>query len=39
MRFGIFVFSLSHDPNEEHQVIENTLREVELAEAPGLDAV
>jgi alkanesulfonate monooxygenase SsuD/methylene tetrahydromethanopterin reductase-like flavin-dependent oxidoreductase (luciferase family) len=39
MRFGSFVFSISHDPSEDHQVIENTLREVELAEAIGLDAV
>ena len=37
--FGTFVFSISHDPSEDHQVIENTLREVELAEAIGLDAV
>jgi alkanesulfonate monooxygenase SsuD/methylene tetrahydromethanopterin reductase-like flavin-dependent oxidoreductase (luciferase family) len=39
MRFGTFVFSISHDPSADHQVIENTLREVELAEAIGLDAV
>lgn len=39
MRFGTFVFSISHDPKEDHQVIENTLREVELAEGIGLDAV
>ena len=39
MRFGTFVFSISHDPSEDHQVIENTLREVELAEAIALDAV
>ncbi len=39
MRFGTFVFSISHDPQEDHQVIENTLREVELAEAIGMDAV
>jgi alkanesulfonate monooxygenase SsuD/methylene tetrahydromethanopterin reductase-like flavin-dependent oxidoreductase (luciferase family) len=39
MRFGTFVFSISHDPKEDHQVIERTLREVELAEAIGLDAV
>jgi alkanesulfonate monooxygenase SsuD/methylene tetrahydromethanopterin reductase-like flavin-dependent oxidoreductase (luciferase family) len=39
MRFGTFVFSISHDPSEDHLVIENTLREVELAEAIGLDAV
>jgi alkanesulfonate monooxygenase SsuD/methylene tetrahydromethanopterin reductase-like flavin-dependent oxidoreductase (luciferase family) len=39
MRFGTFVFSISRDPTEDHQVIENTLREVELAEAIGMDAV
>lgn len=39
MRFGSFVFSISGDPKGDHQVIENTLREVELAEAIGLDAV
>ena len=39
MRFGTFVFSISHDPGEDHQVIDNTLREVELAEALGFDAV
>ena len=39
MRFGSFVFSISRDRREDHQVIDNTLREVELAEAIGLDAV
>ena len=39
MRFGSFVFSISTDRREDHQVIETTLREVELAEAIGLDAV
>ena len=39
MRFGSFVFSISGDARGDHQVIENTLREVELAEAIGLDAV
>jgi alkanesulfonate monooxygenase SsuD/methylene tetrahydromethanopterin reductase-like flavin-dependent oxidoreductase (luciferase family) len=39
MRFGTFVFSISDDPRQDHQVIENTLREVELAEAIGMDAV
>lgn len=39
MRFGSFVFSISGDRGEDHQVIENTLREVELAEAIGFDAV
>jgi len=39
MRFGSFVFSISTDPEQDHQVIENTLREIELAEEIGLDAV
>jgi alkanesulfonate monooxygenase SsuD/methylene tetrahydromethanopterin reductase-like flavin-dependent oxidoreductase (luciferase family) len=39
MRFGTFVFSISDDPQHDHQVIENTLLEVELAEAIGMDAV
>jgi alkanesulfonate monooxygenase SsuD/methylene tetrahydromethanopterin reductase-like flavin-dependent oxidoreductase (luciferase family) len=39
MRFGTFVFAISSDPQGDHQVIDNTLREVELAEAMGLDAV
>ena len=39
MRFGSFVFSISADRETDHQVIENTLREVELAEEIGLDAV
>ena len=40
MRFGTFVFSLSSDPSDSDlQVIDQTLREVELAEAIGMDAV
>jgi len=39
MRFGTFVFSISGDPHQDHQVIEHTLREVELAEEIGFDAV
>lgn len=39
MRFGSFVFSISTDPEQDHQVIENTLREIDLAEEIGLDAV
>jgi alkanesulfonate monooxygenase SsuD/methylene tetrahydromethanopterin reductase-like flavin-dependent oxidoreductase (luciferase family) len=39
MRFGTFVFSISGDPQQDHQVIEHTLHEVELAEEIGLDAV
>ncbi|PKB66006.1 MAG: hypothetical protein BZY81_08475 [SAR202 cluster bacterium Io17-Chloro-G4] len=39
MRFGSFVFSISSDPALDHQVIENTLKEIDLAEEIGLDAV
>ena len=39
MRFGSFVFSISGDPALDHQVIENTLREIVLAEEIGLDTV
>src|ERR1043166_2256933 len=39
MRFGTFVFSLSSDPTQDHLAIAQTLREVELAEAIGMDAV
>ena len=39
MRFGSFVFSISADQEKDHQVIEQTLREIELAEEVGFDAV
>ncbi|MCH8350339.1 MAG: LLM class flavin-dependent oxidoreductase, partial [Chloroflexi bacterium] len=39
MRFGTFVFSISGDPQEDGRVIDNTLREAELAEEIGMDAV
>ena len=39
MRFGTFVFPFSLDVNDDREVIDNTLREVELAEEIGLDAV
>ena len=39
MRFGTFVFPQSSVPERDHQVIENTRREVELAEEIGMDAV
>ena len=39
MRFGAFVLSMSHDPREDRQVIDNTTREVELAGEFGFDAV
>ena len=39
MRFGSFVFSISANSQDDHEVIDNTLREVELAEEIGLDAV
>ena len=39
MRFGTFVFPISRDLETDDQVIDNTLREVELAEEIGMDAV
>ncbi|NQW22881.1 MAG: LLM class flavin-dependent oxidoreductase [SAR202 cluster bacterium] len=39
MRFGSFVFSISADQNADHEVIGQTLREIELAEEVGFDAV
>ncbi len=39
MRFGSFVFSISADPNTDHEVISQTLREIEIAEEVGFDAV
>ena len=39
MRFGSFVFSISGDPEKDHQVIEATMGEIVLAEQVGLDAV
>ncbi len=39
MLFGSFVFSISANQQSDHEVIDNTLREVELAEEIGLDAV
>ena len=39
MRFGTFVFSISTDQNADHEVIVQTLREVEIAEEVGFDAV
>ena len=39
MRFGTFVFSISGHREADQQVIQQTLREVELAEEIGMDAV
>lgn len=39
MRFGTFVFSISSNRENDGQVIQQTLREVELAEETGMDAV
>ncbi len=39
MRFGSFVFSISADQNADHEVIVQTLREIEIAEEVGFDAV
>ena len=37
MRFGSFVFPVSHTPDNDANVIDNTLAEVELGEEIGLD--
>ncbi len=39
MRFGSFVFSISRDLSGDHQAIDDTLREVDMAEAIGMDSV
>jgi alkanesulfonate monooxygenase SsuD/methylene tetrahydromethanopterin reductase-like flavin-dependent oxidoreductase (luciferase family) len=39
MRFGTFVLQVSPDPSKDSQVIDQTLREAELADALGFDAV
>ena len=39
MRFGSFVFAISGDRENDHRVIDSTLRQVELAEEIGMDAV
>lgn len=39
MRFGSFVFPVSHSPEKDGVVIDNTLKEIELAEEIGLDSV
>ena len=39
MRFGTFVFSISSERETDHQVINETLREIDLAEEVGMDAV
>ena len=39
MRFGTFVIPMSHDPAQDGEVIDKTLREVELADELGFDAV
>ena len=39
MRFGSFVFPVSHVPGNDGSVIDDALREVEMVEALGLDAV
>jgi len=39
MRFGTFVLQVSPDPSKDSQVIDQTLREAELADALGYDAV
>ena len=39
MRFGQFLFPVSHTPGNDNAVIDNALAEVELAERLGFDAV
>ena len=39
MRFGSFVFPVSHTPERDGVVIDDTLEEIELAEELGFDAV
>ena len=39
MRFGSFVFSISADPEKDEQVLQETLKEIDLAEEIGMDAV
>ncbi len=38
MRFGSFVFPVSHDPGRDGAVIDDTLREIELQDEMGFDA-
>ena len=37
MRFGSFIVPVSHDPDNDAQVIEETLREIETLEEAGVD--
>ena len=39
MRFGIFIFAVSLEPERDSEVIAKTLRQVDLAEELGFDAV
>ncbi len=39
MRFGSFIFPVSHHPDNDGSVIDDTLQEIELADAVGIDAV
>ena len=39
MRFGSFVFPVSHNPENDGVVIDHTLEEIKLAEDIGLDSV
>ena len=39
MRFSSLIFSMSHDPENDGAVIDSTLKEAELAEEIGMDAV
>ena len=39
MRFGPFVFQISSEPALDSQILDNTLKEAELADALGYDVV
>ena len=39
MRFGSFVFPVSHNPEKDGAVIDSTLEEIKLAEDIGLDSI
>ena len=39
MRFGSFVFPVSHNPEKDGAVIDSTLEEIKLADDIGLDSI
>jgi alkanesulfonate monooxygenase SsuD/methylene tetrahydromethanopterin reductase-like flavin-dependent oxidoreductase (luciferase family) len=38
MRVGVFLFHESRDPSKDSEVIDEAVREAQLAEAEGMDA-